>query len=145
MTQASHRTLVAIDGSEHALRAAGYALGLVKDGFSAELHFVNVQPPVGGGVSTFVNRAQIDHYHHDEGMKALAEAKALADKLGIGVKLHIRVGAPPGQVIADLVKELGCDHLVLGSHGRGRALDVLLGSAVSDVLRRVDIPVTVIK
>ena len=145
MDPITQRMLVAIDGSAHSDRAAAYAISLVKAGLPAQIHFVNVQPPVGGGVATFVGRAQIDSFHHDEGMKALAEAKGLADQAGIDVKLHIRVGAPPGQVIADLAKELGCNHLVLGSHGRGRALDLLLGSAVSDILRRVDIPVTVIK
>lgn len=145
MNQSSQCILVAIDGSAHSVRAAAHAIGLVKAGLPAEVHFVNVQPPVGGGVATFVGRAQIESFHHDEGMKALTEAKALADQAGIAVKLHIRVGAPPGQVIAHLAKELGCNHLILGSHGRGRALDLLLGSAVSDILRRVDIPVTVIK
>jgi nucleotide-binding universal stress UspA family protein len=137
--------LVAIDGSEHATRAAAHALRLVQDGLPAEVHFLNVQPPVGGGVSAIVSRSQVEAHLRDEGMKVLAEPKALADRAGIAVELHVCVGAPPSQVIADFARKLGCDHLILGSHGRGRALDLLLGSAVSDVLRRVDIPVTIIK
>jgi nucleotide-binding universal stress UspA family protein len=144
-TPAKAKVLVPIDGSDNSNRAAAYALDLVRRGFAAELHFVNVQPPVGGVVSTFVGSKAVEGYHHDEGVKSLAEAKRLAEAAGIPVELHILVGSPPGKAICELSEELGCSQIVMGSHGYGRALSVVLGSVVNDVLRRVSVPVTVVQ
>jgi len=52
--------LVPVDGSANSDRAVKHALDLVAAGLSAELHFLHVQPNLGGAISTFVNRDEID-------------------------------------------------------------------------------------
>ena len=52
--------LVAVDGSETSDRAVRHALDLLSAGLAAELHLLNVQPNLGGAISTFVVAEQID-------------------------------------------------------------------------------------
>ena len=64
--------LVAVDGSDTSDRAVRHALDLIEAGLAAELHLLNVQPNLGGAISTFVSKEQIDTHHREEGHKALA-------------------------------------------------------------------------
>ena len=66
--------LVAVDGSGTSDRAVRHALDLIEAGLAAELHLLNVQPNLGGAISTFVSKEQIDTHHREEGQKGLATA-----------------------------------------------------------------------
>ena len=46
--------LVAVDGSGTSDRAVRHALDLLSTGLSTELHFLNVQPNLGGAVAALV-------------------------------------------------------------------------------------------
>jgi nucleotide-binding universal stress UspA family protein len=136
--------LVAVDGSEPSDRAVGHAADLLAAGLAAELHVLNVQPNLGGAISTFVSKEQIDAYHREEGEKGLASALAIAKKAGIAAKSHIGVGRQ-GEVAADFVAKLGAGLVVLGTRGHTGLAGVLLGSVAQDVIAHVDVPVTLVK
>lgn len=139
------KLMIPIDGSVHALRALDHALGLVRDGLDAELHLVNVQPPVGGAVTIFVSSADVADYHREEAMKALQPALDRTAAAGLTAVHHIGVGAPPGAVIARFCADLGCDQVVMGARGLGKAASLFLGSVSREVVERVAAPVTVVK
>lgn len=136
--------LVAVDGSETSDRAVQHALDMVATGCAAELHLLNVQPSVGGAVSTFVSREQIDSYHREEGEKALASAVALAGKASVAAKKHVGVGRQ-GEVVADFVRKLGAGLVVMGTRGHTGLTGVLLGSVAQDVIAHSMVPVTLVK
>lgn len=136
--------LVAADGSDHSDRAVSHALDLFGAGLCAELHFVNVQPNLGGAISTFISKDQIDSHHREEGNKALASAVALAAKAGVPAKVHIGVGRH-GEVVRDYVEKLGAGMVVLGTRGHTGLAGILLGSVAQDVIAHVSVPVTLIK
>lgn len=136
--------LVAVDGSDHSDRAVRHALDLIAAGLGAELHFVNVQPNLGGAISAFIAKDQIDAHHREEGNKALASALALAAKVSVPAKVHIGVGRH-GEVVSDYVHKLGAGMVVLGTRGHTGLAGVLLGSVAQDVIAHVDVPVTLIK
>ena len=140
------RILVPVDGSQNAERAVAHAIALVKAGQAGELHLLNVQRPVSGGVATFVGQAPIKEFHREEGMKALAPAIALCEQAGVPCVEHIGVGAP-GQTIAAFVDELGCDQVIMGTHGFGTVSRILMGSVSHETIHQMDprIPVTLIK
>ena len=56
---------------------------------------VNVQSAVHRDVSTFVNETDIKDHHHEEGLKALAPARAALEAAGIPVTVHIGVERLP--------------------------------------------------
>src|SRR6478609_7172602 len=98
------KTLLAVDGSQYALHALAYVIkriSLAK--LDWNIHLINVQSPLHGGISTFINAGQIKHYHHDEGMKVLAPARELLDKSGVAHQDHLFVGEP-AEVIARFAK-----------------------------------------
>jgi len=136
--------LVAADGSENSDRAVKHALTLLEAGLGVELHFLNVQPNLRGATSTFVGKEDIDAYHREEGHKALASAVALAKAASVKAHVHIGVGRQ-GEVIADFAKKLHAGVVVMGTRGHTGLAGVLLGSVAQDVIREVEVPVTLVK
>jgi nucleotide-binding universal stress UspA family protein len=136
--------LVPVDGSENSDRAVKHALGMMTAGLAAELHLLNVQPNLRGAVSTFVNRAQIEDHHREEGHKALASAVALAKQAAVQPKLHIGVG-DQGEIVNDFVNKVGAGLVVMGTRGHTGLAGVLLGSVAQDVIANVSVPVTLVK
>jgi nucleotide-binding universal stress UspA family protein len=136
--------LVAVDGSETSDRAVRHALDMLSAGLAAELHFLNVQPNLGGAISAFVSREQIDGHHREEGNKALASAVELAKKASVPAKVHIGVGRQ-GEIVGDYVDKLGAGLVVLGTRGHTGLAGVLLGSVAQDVIAHVNVPVALVK
>jgi nucleotide-binding universal stress UspA family protein len=134
--------LVPVDGSENSDRAVRFALEMLKDG--GKLHLLNVQAPVGGGVSTFVRRADIDSYHREEGEKALASALKIAADAGHPCEKHISVGRP-GELAAEFAERVEAAMIVMGTRGHTGIAGVLLGSVAQDVIARSPIPVCLVK
>lgn len=137
--------LVAVDGSDTSLRAVEHVIKRVAEAKDAHrLHLVNVQHPLHGSVSTFVNAEQIKQYHHDEGMQALSRARATLDAAGVAYQHHLFIGEP-AEVIARYAKEQGCDEIVIGSRGLSGISSMLMGSVASKVIHLATIPVLVVK
>ena len=135
--------LVPVDGSENSDRAVRYAIDLLKSG-GGKLHVLNVQAPVGGGVSTFVRKADIDSYHRDEGEKALASAMKLAADADMPAEKHISVGRP-GALVTEFAERVGAVMIVMGTRGHTGIAGVLLGSVAQDVIARAAVPVCLVK
>ncbi|NQW54393.1 MAG: universal stress protein [Rhodospirillales bacterium] len=136
--------LVAVDGSEGSDRAVQHALDMISNGCAAELHLLNVQPSVGGAVSSFVSRDQIEAYHREEGEKALASAVAMAEKAAVPAKTHVSVGRQ-GEIVADFARKVGASLVVLGTRGHTGLAGVLMGSVAQDVIAYSKVPVTLVK
>jgi len=135
--------LVPVDGSENSDRAVRFALEMLKDG-GGKLHLLNVQAPFGGGVSTFVRKADIDSYHREEGEKALASALKIAAGAGVPAEKHISVGRP-GELAAEFAERVKAAMIVMGTRGHTGIAGVLLGSVAQDVIARSKVPVCLVK
>lgn len=136
--------LVAVDGSANSDRAVGRAIELARSGLAGKLHLVNVQPPLGGAIRTFVGKADIEAYHREEGEKALESAKKLCAAAGVACEPHISVGRP-GTVVSEFARRLGCSQIVIGTRGHTGFAGVLMGSVAQDVLAHADVPVCLVK
>lgn len=136
--------LVAVDGSKQADRAVRYALELMENGLSGPLHLLNVQPSLGGAVSAFVSKDQIDSYHREEGEKALKSAAGIAKKASVDAKVHIGVGRQ-GEIVADFARKLKVGLIVVGTRGHTGLAGVLLGSVAQDIIAHTDVPITLVK
>jgi nucleotide-binding universal stress UspA family protein len=136
--------LVAVDGSANSDRAVKHAIELVAGGFADMLHLVNVQPPVGGVVSTFVDRDTISDYHREHGAAALGSARRLCEAAAARAQAHIFVGRP-AEIVAEYARKIAAKQVVLGTRGHSGMSGVLLGSVAQDVVARVDVPITLVK
>lgn len=66
------------------------------------------------------------------------------ERAGTLVETEISVGSP-GQAIVAAVEDLEVDQVVLGGTGRHNVTEARLGSVAELVVRRVDVPVTVVR
>lgn len=141
------KLLIAVDGSVYSDHAIQYLIHhrLGDCPSPPEIFLVNVQRPVSGDVAAFVDAEQIQAYHQDEGLKALASARRTLDEAGVPYGFRVAVGSP-GETIARLAEEEEhCDEIVMGTHGRSGLTHLLLGSVSSDVIRRTRLPVVLIR
>jgi nucleotide-binding universal stress UspA family protein len=97
-------------------------------------------------VTAFVAKEDVQGFHIDEGHKCLKRACEILDEAGIHYTTHIYVGHA-AQVIAEVAKELGCDKVIMGTHGYGTVRQLLMGSISHAAIHELDpsIPVTLVK
>ncbi|HEY0846877.1 MAG TPA: universal stress protein [Noviherbaspirillum sp.] len=139
------KVLLAVDGSETALRATEHVIKRVADAKSGyQVHLVNVQHPLHGSVSTFIDSAQIKQYHHDEGMKVLLPAREKLDAAGIAYQAHLFVG-DPAEVVTRFAKEQGCNEIIIGTRGLSGISSLLMGSVATKIIHLAETPVVLVK
>jgi nucleotide-binding universal stress UspA family protein len=137
--------LLPVDGSETSLRAVDHLIKRLqwyKE--PVDVHLINVQHPLHGDVTMFVGKEQIREFHHDEGLKALAQAREKLDALGVRYVHHIAIG-DPAQVIAHFAREQKVDQIFMGTRGLGSVAGLLLGSVAAKVIHLSDAPVLLVK
>ena len=139
-----YRILVPIDGSDESMRALGYGLHLARLIGEAEIHLLNVQPPISGSVSTFVGSETVSRFHQEESDNALAAARKRLETEALPVHTAMRIGSA-GTAIAEYAQEAGCDEIVMGTRGLGRIGSLVLGSVATQVVHLAELPVTLIK
>lgn len=125
--------LCAVDGSEHALKAAEIAADLAKQ-YGASLTFLTVSKEL--KMTPEVKRfMQVEHltgspqYVLDEMTdRVLADAKAQAKARGLkGVKSEVKTGSPARAIVA-YADRTKADAIVMGGRGLGDIGGALLGS-----------------
>ncbi len=132
----------ASDGSEHADRALGYAVGLA-EADQAELHAVHVVERIGGGriagQYTYLNEQE-----REAKVKAqLAEVEATHPGR---TALH-RISSTSGHVATQIVEvadRVGADLIVVGTRGHSALGGLVLGSVTQRLLHEASCPVLVV-
>ena len=143
MTSAGLRILLPTDGSEASRRATQHVLDLAARGLPLEVHVLNVQPAL-RGVASFVSHADVESFHRDEGMKAMAESLRLLETAGHKAHAHVGVG-DPGEIVLAFTLQLKCDQIVMGTRGHGAVRNLLLGSVAQKVAGSATVPVTLVR
>lgn len=127
--------LVAVDGSEHSLRAVAEVARMASAMTQYSVHLVNVQPWLGkeAAESELARR----------GWAATARARALLDAAGHPWRLHIALGDAAERIIA-LAGRLDCSGIVIGSRGLGLTESLLFGSVAYKIMHTSQRPVLVV-
>lgn len=138
------KVLVPVDGSAHSERAVRHAIEMHKSGQVRELHLLNIQPALPDHVGTFIDKPTRDDFHREEADKALNPARASLSKAGVPFKEHIGVGQPGPSILA-FAEKLNCGQIIMGTHGAGAAMQLVMGSVAQDVVKNSKAAVTVVK
>jgi nucleotide-binding universal stress UspA family protein len=128
--------LVAIDGSEGAMRATSMAARLATAEAHADVDLVHVLP--------WLTKEAAEAELPRRGWQASAAARALLDEAGIAWRLHVRLGEAAEQIVA-LSRELGSRAIAIGSHGLTATESLLLGSVAYKVVHLGKVPVLVVR
>ena len=138
------KVLVPADGSDASQRAVDHLIGTPQYKDDAEIHLINVQPPLPGRAAAAVGHTNVEDYHREEGLKALKVVQERLNAAGVKYHCHIAVG-DPAKVIVHYAKEHGIDQVVMGTHGRGAVASALMGSVARQVLASSPVPVVLVK
>ena len=138
------KIMVAVDGSEHSLKAAEYALEVAKS-FNAHLFAITVT-----SVPQSYHLRQEDVLEESSEMndsKAWLEKfsrEAKTDNIELKTEL-INSHRPVDYVILEYAEENNIDLIVVGTRGRSGFKRLLLGSIASSVVTYAHCPVMVVK
>lgn len=139
----SRRLLVPIDGSAPATEALNYAIETFPD---AEIVLVHVLTPGDSGLSAegfLGDPSSMISGQQERAEELFAEAKAKVGENNT-VETALLAGRPATEIV-DYASENEFDEIIMGSHGRGGAARLLLGSVSETVVRRSPVPVTVVR
>lgn len=139
--------LIPVDGSACALRAVDLVLAKrarYRPPEDLAIHLVNVQPALPHAITRFASHQQIADYHRSESDRLSAEARARLDAADAPYAYHPRVGSVAEEIVA-LATQLGCDQIVMGTHGHSALAEFMLGSITAKVLHLARIPLLLVK
>ena len=152
----SKRILVAVDGSEEAAEALRFAAAEWPDAELTALHVINPADSATGAEGGFPGAS--DQWYasaKQRGERILSESVEAAEAVDRAVETRLEVGRPTKTIldVAGGAAPVGdeadsgepFDHVVLASRGRTGLSRVLLGSVAEGVVRRAEVPVTVVR
>lgn len=140
------RILLPTDGSEASGRAADAGVAFARE-LGADVVALNATPPF----RVFSTDAAMledtpEQYaaaSHARALELLGAIAADAQAAGVPCSLEHIESEEPWSAIVDTARRLGCDLIVMASHGRRGIAGLLLGSETQKVLVHSTIPVLV--
>lgn len=139
------KLLVPCDGSESALRAVRHAAAETSARPGYEIHLLHViEPMTPVTLSEAFSAERLDERFPPQAAQALAPAIAVLAQTGVTYSLHCLFGQPAPEIAAH-AHAAGCDAVIMGTRGRGALASLMIGSVATQVVKLVDIPVTLVK
>lgn len=142
------RILVAVDGSEEAVNAVRFAADEWPNAEITLLNVINPADSTTGAEGGFPGA--VDQWYdsaRQRGERVLSEAAAAVDA---DVDTRLEIGRPTAMILDVAAGDVDddtdpFDHVVLASQGRTGLSRVVLGSVAEGVVRRAEVPVTVVR
>ena len=94
--------------------------------------------------AAFLEREQVRSYYEDDAEVVFKPIRAFFAMHGLDARFVMRIG-PAAASIAKLAQQGRFDLLVMGSHGHGAAVGLLMGSVATKVLALCTTPVLLIR
>jgi len=137
------KILLAVDGSEHALRAAKAAGDLARAVKSADLRIVvafdGIPPYLGEPNMEMAIEARMK-----EAQEILHKSVEAVGKVSAEVHTELIEGSP-AEAILDVATTRASEIIVMGSRGLGRLTGALLGSTSQKVVSHAPCPVLIVR
>ena len=138
--------LIPTDGSDLSRKAVLYGVQLAKEA-RAKVTSITVNDPYRAAAMDTV-LIPVDEEEYEEASRRLSErameqVKMAAEAAGVPCETIREIHDQPYRAIIDAAHALGCDLIVMASHGRRGISALLLGSETVKVLTHSTIPVLV--
>ena len=139
------KILLAVDGSPYTKKMLAY-LTTHAELFSANNDYTvfTVQPVLPPRARAAVGKEIVDQYYVDEAEKVLAPVTKFLLRHGIDAKSSWKTGHA-GESIAKFADSGPFDMLVMGSHGHGTLVNLVMGSVATQVLAHCRVPVLLVR
>jgi nucleotide-binding universal stress UspA family protein len=136
------RILLAVDGSDHAVRAAEIAADLVRS-MKAELRIVVVYDPIPPYLGE-PNLQSAINARLSEAQDILQKAVGVVGNVPVEVHADMLEGNP-AEAIIEVANTWESDVIVMGSRGLGRLGGLVLGSTSQKVVSHAPCPVLIVR
>ena len=145
MTPDIKRILVPLDFSANSKRALDYARGLALK-FDAAIHLVHVCE-VPSMITASMDAYAIAYDDWTHRLAAEAEAQLVAEKTAmpdVSISLEVLIGRPATAII-DAAESNQADLIVMGTHGHGAMMHLVMGNVAERVVRGAPCPVLTVR
>jgi nucleotide-binding universal stress UspA family protein len=140
-----HTILIPVDESQAAMHAVLHAIATIKEGLVADIHVLNVQPPIlTFGEFPVYDFALVEKAQKHHAKQVLAVACKALDQAGLKHTQHSEIGLVAPTII-EYAQQHHCDMIIMGTRGMGAFGNLVLGSTANQVVHQAKIPVTLIK
>ena len=139
------KILLAVDGSPYSKKMLAY-LGTHETLLSSFNNYTvfHAQPALPPRARAAVGKAIVDGYYTEESEKVLAPVAKFLLRHNIDAKSVWKVG-PAGATIAKMASDGKFDLVVMGSHGHGAVVSMVMGSVANQVLAHCKVPVLLVR
>lgn len=139
------KILLAIDGSPYTKKMLAY-LTTHDELFTRNNDYTvfTVTPVLPPRARAAVGKEIVDKYYAEEAEKVLAPVSKFLLRHGIDAKSSWKVGHA-GESIAKLADSGRFDLLIMGSHGHGTLVNLVMGSVATQVLANCRVPVLLVR
>jgi nucleotide-binding universal stress UspA family protein len=140
------KILVAIDGSDCALRALAFAVKQARYAPTAALHVLTVEPSADAFTASeiYVSAERIRKVAAERAAAILAAAAEQLKQQDVPFELE-QLQGEAAATVARRAAELGCESIIMGTHGRGQLGVIVMGSVAQRVVHDATLPVTLVK
>lgn len=142
----AHKIFVPFDGSGSALRALQHAIDLARRAGDCSIHVAHAheEPLLYGEIAVYVPREKMEKLQREQSEGVLARAEPILKAAGLPYEKEILVG-PLAPVLTERAHALGCEAIVMGTHGLTALGSMLMGSVAAKVVHLSKLPVTLVK
>lgn len=138
------KILLAVDGSPYTKKMLAYLTTHELFARNNAYTVFTVQPVLPPRARAAVGKEIVDAYHADEAEKVLAPVSKFLLRHGIDAKSNWKTGHA-GETIARFADSGKFDLLIMGSHGHGTLVNLVMGSVATQVLARCKVPVLLVR
>lgn len=142
------KILIPVDGSELALKAVATGVKLASE-VGAQVVFLHARAPYIAPYAAEVammdskTQAMFERGISEDSDRILHDAKKIADAANVANQSVSAVSSRAEVFIEKTVNEMGCDLIVIGTHGRGAVGRFVMGSVTTRLLPISPVPVLV--
>jgi nucleotide-binding universal stress UspA family protein len=139
------KILLSVDGSSYTKRMLAY-LVTHDEVFHTNNEFtvLTVQPPVPNRARAAVGKEVVDNYYTIESERVISPVHKFLLRHGIDAKTVTKVGQI-GETIGKFADDGKFDMLIMGSHGQGTIVNMVMGSVATKVIANCKTPVLLIR
>lgn len=138
------KILLAVDGSPYTKKMLAYMAAHELFSEKNEYTAITAQMVLPSQARAALGKELVHKYYEDEGLRVMAPVTKYLLRHGIHAKCIWKTGKP-GEFIAKTATEGKFDLVVMGSHGYGVLMNLVMGSVATEVLAGCKVPVLIVR
>ena len=138
------KILLAVDGSSYTKKMLAYLAAHELFSPKNEYTAFTAQLVLPTQARSALGKELVHKYYEDEGQRVMGPVTKFLERHGVAAKCTWKTGKP-GELIAKLADDGKFDLVVMGSHGHGALMNLVVGSVATQVLAGCKVPVLVVR